>query len=189
MAIEWDCRGKYIKQSRAMLRHLDDLDRRQIASLDGNVGRHRHLRQTEGTRVGIVARASDLKREDDGMAHILWNFTEAEIDVDKCGPMAREPARLNCKGAAVYGPFGAVGGGGHAAALKEGLVRVDGTDGKLLTWIDPFHAVGVVEGATRGIVGHPEAVCFGNCAVGQEVVSSVAGVCDDGVGMGEACTE
>lgn len=68
------------------------------------------------------------------------------------------------------------------------LVYVDcSTDGTwALTRVDPFHAVGKHVGAVLGVIGDTQTIGIFHRSVGMEVVSSVAGVCDDSVSLSQA---
>ncbi len=57
--------------------------------------------------------------------------------------------------------------------------------GQILTWVNPLHAVWVVEGIILRVVSDTKTVGFRNGTVGVQVVPSVAGVGDDGVGVGD----
>lgn len=96
-----------------MLGCLNYLDGSVVASLHADVGGQGHLRQTDCTRVGVVCRTSDLEGRDDGVAHVLWDCAETNVDVDQGSFVAWEPARLECDTAAVDGPLGAVVGARH----------------------------------------------------------------------------
>lgn len=98
---------------------LNDLNSRQITHLDiDGVVRQRHLGQAEGAGVGVAGGTDDLEGREHGEGDVGWLRAEAHVDVDEGGGVAGEPAGLDSDGAAVYGPFGAVGGGGHAAAWE-----------------------------------------------------------------------
>lgn len=53
------------------------------------------------------------------MAHVFWDFTEAEIDIDQGSGVAWEPARLESDGTTADGPLGSVGRPGHTTTLKN----------------------------------------------------------------------
>jgi hypothetical protein len=55
----------------------------------------------------------------------------------------------------------------------------------VLTWVNPLHAVGVVEGVILRVVSDTQTVGLRDGTVGVQVVPSVAGVGDDGVGVGD----
>ena len=57
---------------------------------------------------------------------------------------------------------------------------------RILTRIDPFHAVGEHVGAVLRVIGDTQTIGLLNSAVGVEVVPSVAGICDDRVGICQA---
>lgn len=58
-----------------------------------------------------------------------------------------------------------------------------------LTRIDPFHAIRVVVRAVLLVVGDSQTIRLCHGTVRVKVISSVAGVGDDGVGVGEADTQ
>lgn len=106
----------YIVECCAVFRRLNDLDSRFVADVDSDIGGQRHLRQTKCTRVWVIGRAGDLKRRHDGVAHVLGHRTETDIDINQGSRVTREPAGLNGDCSTANGPFGAVGGRGHASA-------------------------------------------------------------------------
>lgn len=57
--------------------------------------------------------------------------------------------------------------------------------GQILTWVTPLHAVWVVEGVILRVVSDTQTVGLRDGTVGVQVVPSVAGVGDDGVGVGD----
>lgn len=130
-----------------MLSSQNQLNRRMIPSLNRPVRWQRHLRQTDGTRVRHVGRATDLKSLDHGVTHVGRDRAQAHVHVDEGRIVAGEPGGLEGDGAAANGPFGSVGGCGHSAAyivLVQGssIVAGFGLWLRLLTWIYPFHAIG-----------------------------------------------
>ena len=73
----------------------------------------------------------------------------AHVYVEERERVTREPTRLEADGAAADGPFGAVFGGGHAAAYEFILalvlfvslrVKSETFEGER-TWIHPLHSV------------------------------------------------
>lgn len=126
----------HIKKTRPVYRRLHNLNRSIIPHIHRRISRQRHLRQTKGTRVRILRWTNDLEDGKHGEGHV-WGladgrfgehgrFTcggvvcafgaETHVYVEEGRGVALEPARLECYGSAVYGPFCAVVGGGHAAA-------------------------------------------------------------------------
>jgi hypothetical protein len=99
-----------------MLRQFDDLDRRVVADLEGEVRRQRDLRQAEGAVVLRVGGPDDAEDGDRGVAVVERLVAVAHVEVELRVGVAGEPAGLDGDGAALDGPFGAVGGGGQAAA-------------------------------------------------------------------------
>lgn len=104
-----------------MNRRLHDLNRRIISYINRRICGQWHLRQTEGSRVRIFARADDLHDGGHGERHVLGTIVgaigaESEIKVEEGGGVTLKPAGLNGDGAAVDGPESAVGGSRHAAA-------------------------------------------------------------------------
>lgn len=101
-----------------MHRRLDDLDRCVVAHIHRQVGGHPHLRQAEGSGVGLCRGTDDLEGWHHNVGHVWWDCAEAEVHVEEGFAMAGEPAGLQGHGAASCGPFCAVRGGGHAAAWE-----------------------------------------------------------------------
>ena len=99
-----------------MFRRLHDLNGRQVARLDADVGRQRHLRQTDSSRVGVVRGTGDLEGGNDRVAHVLGDFAEANVDIEQGRRVAWEPARLDSDGTATDGPVGAILRSGHSTA-------------------------------------------------------------------------
>lgn len=119
-----------------MHRSLHHLNCRIIPHLHARISRQRHLRQTKSARIRILRRSDDLEDRHHGERHV-WGLAngflrdhgrfagsgvvgsfgaEAHVYVEESGGVTLEPAGLDRYSAAIYGPFGAVGGGGHAAA-------------------------------------------------------------------------
>lgn len=95
---------------------LDDLDRCLVARLDRRICRQGHLWQTECARVRVPAGTQHLESRQHVEGHVKGLLAEAHVDVEEGGGVPVEPAGLNGDGAASDWPFGAVLGGGHAAA-------------------------------------------------------------------------
>lgn len=96
-----------------MLRRQHHLDRRIITRAHTHIGRQRHLRHTDGTRVRVVGGTFDFKDREHGVTHVGRDGTPADVDVDEGRLMAAEPAWLHGDSTTGDGPFGAVAGGGH----------------------------------------------------------------------------
>lgn len=148
---------------------LDHLDRRVIASLDDRVGRQWNLRQTHCAGIGVFAGTEDLERRHNGQAHVQGTAvrpigSEAHVDVKKGCGVALEPSWLECERTACRRPICPVLCNAHTAACDRNVSQTHSIEGKrqLLTWIHPLHAIG-------------------KCVVGDQVVSSPSGICDDGV--------
>ena len=92
-----------------MLGRLNQLDSSIITRADTDIGRQRNLRQTHGTRVWVVGRASYLERRHNRVAHILGNLAESKVDINQGILMAREPARLEGESTTADRPLGSVG--------------------------------------------------------------------------------
>lgn len=104
-----------------MNRRLHHLDRRIVSHIHRRIRGQRHLWQTKGSRVGILARADDLHDGGHGERHVLRTIVgtigaKTEIDVEEGRGVALKPTGLHGDGAAVNWPEGAIGGGAHAAA-------------------------------------------------------------------------
>lgn len=97
-----------------MLGRQHHLDRRIVANVHRPALRQRDLWETKGPRVGHVGRPGDLEGLDHGVAHVGRDGAQAHVHVDKRGFVAGEPGRLDGDGASLDGPFGSVGGRGHA---------------------------------------------------------------------------
>ena len=106
-----------------MLGRLNDLDRRMITHLDTRVGWEGHLWEAPSARVGFVGGADELDAVHHDIRHVGRDGAEAHVDVDEGRGVAGEPAGLEGEGAAGYGPFGAVGRGGHATAWGHVLEK------------------------------------------------------------------
>jgi len=138
---------------------LDDLDCRIIARLNCRVYRQGHLWQTEGSRVRILAGPHDLECRNHRVGHVDWDGSVAEVDIEESSGMALKPAGLYSDGPAADGPKGAVLRRRHAAAR-----------------INPLHPIWIC------IVGAlDEALSLDDSPVRVEVISSPAGICNDGV--------
>lgn len=183
------------EQRRAVHGELDDLDGGVIARLDGRVGGERDLGQADGARVGVLAGAQDLEGRHHGEAHVpgavVWPVgAEAHVDVEEGRGVALEPAWLEGECAARRGPVCAVcccwvatawegnmpcqlicsglamahneAGVEPVSLRREERVCDSGSWGKRLTWVHPLHAER-------------------ECVVGNEIVTSPSGICEDGV--------
>lgn len=109
-----------------MYGRLHDLDRRVVAHARARVGGKRHLRQAEGARIWVLARADDLEDGHHGEGHVGRPMVgpvgaETEVDVEEGRSVPVKPTWLQGDGAASCGPEGAVGGGAHAAAWVRTL--------------------------------------------------------------------
>lgn len=148
-----------IVQRSPVHRRLNNLDRRIIARLNCRIYRQRHLWQTERSRVRIPARPHDLECRNHRVGHVDGDGAVAEIDIEEGSGVALKPAGLDGDGAAANGPERAILRGRHAAA-----------------WINPLHAVWICI-----VWALDEALSLDDGPVGVEVVSSPAGICNDGV--------
>lgn len=102
-----------------MLGGLDQLNCGIVARADGDIGRQGHLGQTHGTGVRVIGRADDLEGWDNRVAHVVGDFTEAEVDIDQGSGVAWEPARLEGDSTTADGPLGTVGRPGHTTTLEN----------------------------------------------------------------------
>lgn len=107
-----------------MFRRFHDLNGRHVTGLDTDIGRQRHLRQTDSSRVGVVRGTGDLEGGNDRVAHVLGDLAEANVDIEQGRRVAWEPARLESDGAATDGPVGAILRSGHATACAGGQLLV-----------------------------------------------------------------
>ena len=103
-----------------MLRGLNNLNRRILADDGGIVRGQRYLRYADAARVFGVVGPDDAedRLHDEGV--VFRHGAVAEVDIHQGLTVSTEPARLQADGAASDGPFGAIGGHGHAAAWKGG---------------------------------------------------------------------
>jgi len=160
----------YREQSSAVHGQLDYLDRRVVARLDRHVGRQRYLRQTQGAGVGVLARSENLEGRHDRETHVAGTAvgavsSQTHVDIEESGGVALEPARLEGDGTADGRPVRPVLCKGHPAACKSVSVHFFLLVPRSHTWIHPLHAVG-------------------ERRVRDQVVSSPAWICDDGVRRG-----
>ncbi len=107
-----------------MFRRFYDLNGRHITGLDTDIGRQRHLGQTDSSWVRVVRGTGDLEGRNDGVAHVFGDLAEANVDIDQGRRVAWEPARLESDGAATDGPVGAILRSGHATACARGQLLV-----------------------------------------------------------------
>lgn len=160
--------GTYRVKSRAVLRMLNDLDRRVVACFHACILRQRYLRQTHGARVCAVGRANNLESWYHWEGHVLGSVVgsivaKAQVDVHEGDLVALEPARLERNGTAFCRPVGPVVRSADTTAYEalsvSILSRVQEST-RLLTWIVPLHAERVL-------------------LVVLQIVASPAGVCDN----------
>lgn len=88
-----------------MLGCFDYLDCGVGPNDSGVVYRERDLREAEAAVIQLIVWADNLKDWDHVQRVIQGNVAIAEIDVEKCGGVADEPARLKPEGATRDGPF------------------------------------------------------------------------------------
>lgn len=95
---------------------FNDLDRRVVANVDGDVGRERNLREADCSWVRIVRWTDDLERGNHRVAHVRRDSSQSQVDVDQCRLVSLEPAWLERDRSATNGPFGSIRRGRHASA-------------------------------------------------------------------------
>lgn len=95
---------------------FNDLDRRMVADIDSDVGREGNLREAKRSRVRVVRWTDDLERRKHRVAHVRWDGSQSQVDVEEGRFVALEPAWLDRYRSAANGPFGSIRRGGHASA-------------------------------------------------------------------------
>lgn len=94
-----------------------------IPNIHRRVRRQRHLRQTERSGVWVPRGPDNLEYWHHRVRHVWWSAVgpvgpKPEVHVEKGCGMPLEPAGLYSDSSSSYGPFGSVGGCGHAAAWE-----------------------------------------------------------------------
>lgn len=87
---------------------LDHLDCGVVSDVEGQVGRQRHLWETEGARVGVFAWADDLNAREHHVGHVGGIGADSEVNVDEGGSVTLKPPGLERDSSAFQWPFGAV---------------------------------------------------------------------------------
>lgn len=166
----------YAIQGSPVLGRLHNLNRGIVPRAHRDIGRQRHAVEADAVVILGIGRALDVKHGHHDEAVVGGQRPQPEVDVHERLGVAGLEAHLEgedtaaAAAAAVDGPRGPVLAHGQAAA-----------------WVLPLHAVGI--DGIAGTVGEADgqAVGFGYCAIGDEVVAARAWIADVKMGLDDCC--